>query len=170
MLQFGLPDYRIFAVLFSCCLVFPDSIQASDEWVYSKEMTLNASAEKVWLAITQPEIVSSYYLAPLVKLEARAGGQIIYGTLEQPLIAGRILDVVPGVKLQHSFQFDVTTHSGVAEDTSSRVTYELISDGKKTVLKLTHDQFGEDRQSFENVTAGWPIILGRLKERVENDF
>lgn len=170
MFSIGLRFNRISAILLVQSLLLPSVIQAGDDLVYTTAITLNASQEDVWRAITRPDIASTYYLAPLAKLELRVGGDIIYGSVAQPLIAGKILGIVHGEKLQHSFQFDVDTHRGVDEQTASRVTYELQSRSGKTILKLTHDRFGGDRQSYANVTQGWPIILNGLQQRVENEF
>ena len=34
-------------------------------------------------------------------------------------------------------------------------------------LTLTHDGFDEVNQSYANATGGWPIILARMKDRLE---
>ncbi len=136
--------------------------------IYKKEIILNNSVEVVWKSITEPEIVNTYYLAPLAKFEMKVGGEIVYGSLDQPLISGPVLDITPNEKLQHSFQFDITSHRGVKENSFSRVTNQLKSQKNKTVLTLLHDQFGEDYQTYANVATGWPIILSGLKAQIEN--
>lgn len=86
--------------------------------------------------------------------------------LHQSLISGKILQSVPGEVLQHSFRFDSETHRGVSKD-GSRVTYRITTNRDETTLTLTHDQFGDDMQTYENVKYGWPIILQGLKHRLE---
>ena len=55
----------------------------------------------------------------------------------------------------------------VEENPPSRVVYALRADGDATVLTLTHDGFDEVNQSYANATGGWPIILARMKDRLE---
>ena len=47
------------------------------------------------------------------------------------------------------------------------MTYTLGEKDGKTVVRLVHDQFAGDEQTYANVTEGWPVILGRLKTHVE---
>lgn len=160
--------FVVTSLIFGCSLQATSPAIGSDELIFTQEVTLGTETGLVWKAITQPKIVNTYYLAPLVKLELKIGGEIVYGSLEQPLISGFILDLIPQKRLQHSFQFDSLTHSGVVENSSSRVTYTLSEHENKTILTLTHDQFRGDMQAFANVTSGWPIILAGLKDQIDN--
>ena len=141
--------------------------KAVNELKFEQIVEIQAPVEAVWRAITDAEIVSQYYLCPLIKLDLEPGGEIIYGFPDQVLISGTVLSVERHETLAHSFLFDPQTHENVVDNPPSRVTYELRPDGDSTILTLTHDGFGADNQSMANVTEGWPIILNGLKTHLE---
>ena len=61
---------------------------AADTHEFRQEVRINASVETVWRAITEPRIVSPYYLCPLTTMELGVGGKVIYGLPEEPFVSG----------------------------------------------------------------------------------
>ena len=139
-----------------------------DDLVFDQAVLIDASRDVVWQAITDPKVVSQYYICPLVTMDLEQGGAVVYGSAERPLISGQVLDFTTGNELVHSFKFDLGSHPGVSEDKSSRVTYTLGDNEGKISLRLVHDHFEGDQQTYENVSEGWPIILDRLKTYLEH--
>ncbi len=125
------------------------------------ERTFNVPAEKVWKAITDKDEMKKWYFdlkefRPEPGFEFRFSG----GPSEdkQYLHICKITEVIPGRKLSHSWRYD--GYEGI-----SYVTFELIPEGDKTRLKLTHrglETFPENNPDFakENFAAGWQEIIG----------
>ncbi|RYD31225.1 MAG: hypothetical protein EOP85_22990 [Verrucomicrobiaceae bacterium] len=134
---------------------------------YVQEIRIPASPEKVWDALTKPELVKTWHMAPLQKIELEKDGEIVYARDGNVLISGTITEVEPAAKLAHTFRFGTTGHSGTETDGSTLVTYTLAKDGTETVLKVVHSGFTEKNQTFTNATAGWPFIIKKLKASFE---
>ncbi len=130
---------------------------------YVQEIRIPASPEKVWDALAKPELVKTWHMAPLQKIELKKGGEIVYARDGKVLISGTITEVEPAAKLAHTFRFGATGHPGTEADGSTLVTYTLARDGAETVLKVVHSGFTEKNQTFTNATGGWPFILKKLK-------
>jgi len=134
-----------------------------------KEVLLNASASKVWKAITDKDEMKQWYF-DLKEFKAEVGFEFqFYGGDEkkQWLHICKITEVIVEKKLTHSWKY--AGYEGI-----SYVTFELFPEGNKTRLKLTHTglesfpvgevpEFGR-----ENFDEGWTSIIGTsLKEFVE---
>lgn len=124
------------------------------------ERTYNASAARVWQAITDKEQMKQWYF-DLDAFRPEAGFEFrFYGGTEDCnyLHLCRVTEVVPGRKLTYSWRYD-------GYEGNSFVTFELFPEGEKTRLRLTHtglESFPEHpdfrRESF---AAGWNAIIGR---------
>lgn len=148
----------------SCLLV---SLAHAEPVEYVEEIRVTATPEAVWASLTKPELVKTWHMAPLEKIELKKGGEIIYGRDGKVLISGVITEVEPNVKLAHTFHFGQQNHPGTGSDGDTLVTYTLGKDGTETVLKLVHSGFSEKNQTYANVTGGWPFILKKLKSTLE---
>lgn len=132
------------------------------------ERTYNAPVEKVWEALTDKDEMKQWYFdlaefRPEVGFEFRFRG----GPEDRSYLhVCKITEVVPGKKLTYSWRYD-------GYDGNSFVTFELLPEGGKTRLKLTHaglETFPANNADFkkENFAAGWTHITGvSLKEFVE---
>jgi len=125
------------------------------------ERTFNAPAAKVWAAITQKEQMKQWYF-DLKEFIPEPGFEFSFlgGPPDgiQYLHLCKILEVVPGKKLSHSWRYD-----GYEGDTV--VTWELFDEGDKTTVKLTHaglHTFPASNPDFApyNFNEGWTNILG----------
>jgi uncharacterized protein YndB with AHSA1/START domain len=135
-----------------------------------KEVTVNATASKVWKAITDKDEMKKWYFdlkefKPVVGFEFRfMGGP---DKDNQYLHICEITEAEENKKLAYSWRYD--GYPG-----KSFVTFELFEEGKKTKIKLTHrglETFGTDNPHFakENFVAGWEaIICTSLKNYFEN--
>lgn len=123
---------------------------------------ISAPASDVWEALTKPEIVQNYYLAPLHEITLKKGGRIAYGLPDDIMIEGEIVMIEDGALLAHTFSF-----CDAPDEAPSRVEYIIANIGEVTQLTLTHDGLIKDSASFEDVKGGWPIILSQLKTFLE---
>ncbi|MES2438846.1 MAG: SRPBCC domain-containing protein [Verrucomicrobiota bacterium] len=148
------------AVIALCSLT---SIVRAEEVVYVQEIRTSAKPASVWEALTKPEIVRTYHMTPLQKIELKKGGEITYGRGDKVMISGSITEIEPNMKLAHTFHFGPGKPPGTEADADTLVTYTIRIEGAETVLKLTHSGFTERNQTYANATGGWPFVLKKLK-------
>jgi len=135
------------------------------------ERTFNASAEKIWKAISDKDLMKKWYFdlkefKPVVGFEFQ-----FYGgpsPEKQFLHLCKITEVIIDKKLTYSWRFD-------GYEGNSFVTFELFPEGDKTKLRLTHagiESFPISNPDFakNNFAAGWTHLIGTsLKEFLENN-
>lgn len=124
------------------------------------ERELNAPVEIVWKAISDKNEMKKWYF-DFLEFKAEEGFEFQFygGTKEhQYLHICKITEVIPGKKLAYSWRYD--DYEG-----NSIVTFELIPEGNKTKLRLTHtglDTFPANPDfAKENFAMGWTDIIGR---------
>jgi uncharacterized protein YndB with AHSA1/START domain len=118
-------------------------------------------AARVWQALTDKESIDQFSPWPLGSLDLEVGGEIYYGSPDNKLIAGRILEIRPGRLLRHTFAF-------IADAQESSVTYEIVPLGTDMCkLTVSHSGFKEDNQDYATMVDSWPVILSSLKTLLE---
>ena len=131
--------------------------------IFDRTIYIKANPRKVWKSIVSPAIVNKYYLCPLVKLESKQGGTIIYGSKDNPVILGKVKVFKPNKTFAHTFKF---AHR--KKDPSTIVTYELSKCGaNNTALTLVHKGFRGKNGTFRDISGGWDMILSNLKSLIE---
>ena len=134
-----------------------------------REVLLNAPPSKIWKAITDPaEMKKWYFDIPGFKAEPGFEFQFYGGTEEkQYLHKCRIKEVLHERKISHSWRYEGYPGNSI-------VIFELIPEGKETLVRLTHDgveTFPQDIPDFakKNFVEGWNEIIGTtLKNFVES--
>jgi uncharacterized protein YndB with AHSA1/START domain len=146
-------------------------MKASDNSLFSKdkggyppliiEKEMEASMEKIWLAITVPEQMKEWYFdLPGFKAEVGYAFEFYGGPPEkQYRHLCEVTEVLPGKRLQYSWRYD-------GYEGNSLVTFELFPLDEKVMVKLTH----EGLESFppiadlarENFVVGWTELIGEL--------
>ncbi len=127
------------------------------------EIYIKTSAERLWEAITDPEMRRKYNFGALVTSSWTPGSRyegIGGGT---PIFEGENLEVDPPRRLVQSFQAlwgDDVKHEG-----TSRVTWEIEPVGDSCRLTVTHSQLRE--AANPQLYGGWPMILSGLKTLLE---
>jgi len=132
------------------------------------ERTFNAPADKVWKALTNIDQIRQWYFK-LEDFKAEPGFEFQFegGPDDRKYLHKcRITEVVPGKKLKYSWRYE-------GYEGNSFVTFELIPEGNKTRLTLTHEgleTFPMNNPDFDkkNFMTGWTEIIGTsLKDFVE---
>lgn len=130
------------------------------------EQIYSAPVEKVWQALTDENKMREWYFPQLKKFEPVVGFEFVFTNDGSPYQKEwRVTQVVERRKLAHTWVYQ--GYPG-----SSEVTFELVAEGNKTRLKLTHTglaSFPHDphfaRHRFE---GGWnQIVRSNLKNYVE---
>lgn len=138
---------------------FPDLLRHKPIVV---EKTVNATAERVWKAITDKEQMKHWYFdlssfRPEVGFEFSFAGTGNKG--ESYIHRCKVTEVVPNRKLSYTWKYE--GYPG-----ESLVTFELIPDGNGTKVRLTHDGLGSfpaDNPDFarSSFNGGWMALIGK---------
>jgi uncharacterized protein YndB with AHSA1/START domain len=130
------------------------------------EVYIRTTPEKLWEAITRPEMTRHYYYGNLVESDWKVGSPVRLKTDDGKLsIDGKVLEVVPPFKLVTTFS--AVHNAETAKDRPSRVTWEIEPRGEVCRLTLTHDDFDGITATYKQVEMGWNPLLSGLKTLLE---
>jgi uncharacterized protein YndB with AHSA1/START domain len=129
------------------------------------EIYIKTTPEKLWEAITDPELRSRYSFGVRTESDYTPGSRYSAaakgGSIE--IAAGENLEVDPPRRLVQSF--DALWSDDVKAEGTSRVTWEIEPVGDSCRLTVTHDELREDAN--DELYGGWPMILSGLKTLLE---
>ena len=129
------------------------------------EIYIKTTPERLWEAITNPEMRRKYNFGVGVESEWTTGSQYEGRSPLAPgaLWNGENLEVDPPRRLVQSF--NALWSDDAKREGTSRVTWEIEPIADSCRLTVTHDQL-RDRASAE-LYGGWPMILSGLKTLLE---
>ena len=138
-------------------------LEVSMEKVF--EIYISTSPERLWAAITDPEVRARYQFGAQVRSDWTGGSayQVVHAGSPRPLVEGSNLEVDPPRRLVQSYR--AVWDDDVAAAGTSRVTWEIEPVGDSCRLTVTHDQLPAD--AGELLYGGWPMILSGLKTWLE---
>ena len=127
------------------------------------EIYIKTTPERLWQALTDPEMRRKYTFGALVSSDWTTGSRYEGVGNGTPIFEGENLEVDPPRRLVQSFR--ATWDESVKTEGTSRVTYEIEPIGDSCRLLITHDQLreGANNQLF----GGWPMVLSGLKTLLE---
>jgi uncharacterized protein YndB with AHSA1/START domain len=137
--------------------------------IVEKSIEINAGIEKVWKALTTPEIIKKYFFGTETISDWKVGSQIVFqGEWEGQKYRdhGTILKF----EVNRIFQYDYWSNFSGFEDKPenyTRITFELSLINNQTKLSLIQDHFITEKQ-FEHSGDNWEMILGKIKELTED--
>jgi uncharacterized protein YndB with AHSA1/START domain len=126
---------------------------------------IRSSPERVWDALTNPDITERYWFDTRIESTWAVGDTILYrrhGTITDEQ---RVLAVEPLRVLRHTFH--PVLDAQMRAEPPSRVTFDLARDGEVVRLTLVHDEFPPNSTVQPACSNGWPKILGNLKTLLE---
>jgi uncharacterized protein YndB with AHSA1/START domain len=131
-------------------------------------IVIEAQAEKVWKALTDPSLIKRYLYGTEVSTDWKVGSPIVYrGVWEGKPYEdkGRILEIEAGRLLKSSYW---SAFSGLPDnpDNYNTVTY-AISPGDSTTLTVTQDNIPSE-EGRAQAEGNWRMVLQALKELLEN--
>jgi len=129
------------------------------------EIYIKTTPERLWEAITNPEMRRKYNFGVGVESDWSPGSRYEALTPMAPgaIWEGENLEVDPPRRLVQSF--NALWGEDVKREATSRVTWEIEPIGDSCRLTVTHDQLREDANS--ELYGGWPMILSGLKTLLE---
>jgi uncharacterized protein YndB with AHSA1/START domain/DNA-binding transcriptional ArsR family regulator len=129
------------------------------------EIYIKTSPERLWDAITNPEMRRKYTFGIGVESDWKPGSryQGITPMSPTPIIEGENLEVDPPRRLVQSF--NAVWSDDVKSEGTSRVTWEIEPVADSCRLTVVHDQLRENANP--ELYGGWPMILSGLKTLLE---
>ncbi len=128
------------------------------------EIYIKTTPERLWEAITDPEMRAKYSFGVETNSDWTAGSGYkasVPGVID--IATGENLEVDPPRRLVQSFT--ALWSDDVKAAGTSRVTWEIEPVGDSCQLIVTHDQLPEDANP--ELYGGWPQILSGLKTLLE---
>jgi len=129
------------------------------------EIYIRTTPDRLWTAITDPDIRAKYHFGAGVASEWTEGSrwELVHPGADGPLADGANLVVDAPRRLVQ------TMHTLWSEDAdaegTTRVTWEIEPVGDSCRLTVTHDQLRDDAPP--ELYGGWPMILSGLKTWLE---
>jgi uncharacterized protein YndB with AHSA1/START domain len=129
------------------------------------EIYIKTTPERLWEAITDPELRSQYSFGVGVESDWTAGSvyRAIHPGAGIAIAEGENLEVEPPRRLVQSFT--ALWSDDVKAEGTSRVTWEIEPIEDSCRLTVTHDQLREGAN--DELYGGWPMILSGLKTLLE---
>src|SRR5262249_37005166 len=121
--------------------------------------------ERLWQAITDPEIRAKYNFGMGANSDWKPGSRIEMSSPHAPSLLGEgeVLEVDAPRRLAHTMT--ALWGDDVKAEGASRVTWEIEPIGDSCRLTVTHDQLREGAN--DQLYGGWPMILSGLKTWLE---
>ncbi len=129
------------------------------------EIYIKTTPERLWEAITDPDIRAKYNFGSRAESEWKVGSRIVnvHRAADGLLGEGEVLEVDPPLKLVHTMR--ALWGEDVKAEGFSRVTWDIQPVGDSCCLTVTHDQLREGANN--QLYGGWPMILSGLKTYLE---
>ncbi len=141
-----------------------------NNFIAKASVSIDASANAVWKAITTPEMIKKYLMGTNVSTDWKEGSPITY---EGEYNGKKYKDkgVIKKFEPGKIFQSTYWSSMGGEEDRPENynlVTYELENKDGKTVLTISQDNNHSEKEK-EQAAENWKAVLAKLKPLVEQD-
>ena len=127
------------------------------------EIYIKTTPELLWKAITDTEMRKKYNFGATVTSDWTKGSRYQGMGGEAIIFDGEILEIDPPRRLVQSFR--ALWSDDVANEGTSRVTWEIEPVDDSCLLRVTHDQLRENANT--QIHGGWPMVLSGLKTLLE---
>ena len=127
---------------------------------------IRSTPEKVFEAITKPEIARRYWGHENVSdWKSGSSWQHVRADEQRTVeLVGKVVEVSPPTRL-------VITWAGASQAADpaahSRVCFDIAADDGLVRLTVTHDELEAGSGMARGIQAGWPIVLSSLKSLLE---
>ena len=122
---------------------------------------IRTTPDKLWDALTNPEMTQQFYYGGRVQADMRVGGNFSYLAPNGEInLHGEVLELDPPKKLVTTFRATWAEAGGE----TTRVMYEIEPMGEVCKFTMTHFDYEKSRAGVE---TGWPIIVAGLKTLLE---
>ena len=130
------------------------------------EIYVRATPDRIWEAITSPELTRDYFYGTLVSSDWKPGSRLGYAYPDGKLAAeGTVLEADPPRRLVHTFS--ALWDDQVTPDRPHTVVWTITPMGSTCRVAVEHLDFEGETATFRSVSGGLGVILNRLKTLLE---
>ena len=143
----------------------------SKTYIAEAAITINASASKVWDALTRPDLIKQYLFGTEVATDWQVGSPITYrGTWEGKTYEdkGKILQIEPGRLLVSTYWSSLSSVPDIPENYQT-VRYELSAESDGTRLTITQDN-NDTQEAAAHSEQNWEMVLDSIKKLLEEGW
>jgi len=126
---------------------------------------IRITPDKLWRALTTPEIIKQYRFGMIVESEWKVGSPWRMYADGSLMDSGEILESVSQKRLVMSWLNEWKPE--FKAEGNSRCVYEIESTGACAKLTVTHSIERPDSRFIEAVSEGWPMVISNLKSLLE---
>ena len=140
--------------------------------IIKKEIVINASVDKVYSALIDPELLTQWF-PNIATIEPWVGGKVFFRFSKEVTkekkdhdVIGTIISIIPNKEISYTWNF--TTKPEYNKNTI--VTWILVRlDNDRTKITLIHSGFTNvDKIQYDEHNEGWDWYINRL-EKFVND-
>ena len=136
---------------------------SSSKFVYISY--IRVTAERLWQALTTPEIIQQFRFGMIVESEWKVGSSWRMYADGKLMDSGEILESIAPKRLALSWRSEWEPE--FTAEGYSRCVYEIEPTGVAAKLTLTHSMEQPDSKFIEAVSEGWPLVISNLKSLME---
>jgi len=127
---------------------------------------IRSTPEKVFEAITKPEIARRYWGHENVSdWQPGSSWQHIRADEQRTLqLVGKVIEVSPPTRLVITW---ANASQAADADAHSRVSFDIAPYDEMVRLTVTHDELEAGSGMAKGIQQGWPIVLSSLKSLLE---
>jgi uncharacterized protein YndB with AHSA1/START domain len=143
------------------------------ELTVRNSVTLNADRDKVWDALTNPQVTKKYMYNCEVTSDWKVGSPVLWKMdvdgRETVVVQGQVLSIEPKKHLAYTV-FDPAMGIEDVPENYLTVSYELEERDGQTVLSVSQGDYSrvaEGEKRYQDTLGSWDYALGGLKKAVE---
>ena len=140
-----------------------------DNLIARASIKINASTDKVWDALVNPQVIKQYMFGTQVVSDWKEGSQIVWKGEWQGKSyedKGVILQLKPGHTIQYS-HFSPLSGLPDKPENYHKVTIELSNSVTETLVSLSQDN-NSTEQDREHSEQNWGMMLIAMKKLLED--
>jgi uncharacterized protein YndB with AHSA1/START domain len=129
---------------------------------------INAPVNKVWKALTDPDLIKEYLFGTNTSTDWKKGSPITYSGVYQGKSyqdKGTIIDIIPE-KLLHTTHYSPLSGKEDKPENYHHVIYELTEENGYTRVNLTQDNVSNEEE-LRHVEKNWNMVLDGMKKILE---
>jgi uncharacterized protein YndB with AHSA1/START domain len=129
------------------------------------EIYIRTTPDRLWEAITDPEIRARYNFGAGVHSDWKPGSRLEMSSPKAGMLLGEgeVLEAEPPRRLVHTLT--ALWGEEARSEGATRITWDIEPVGDSCRLTVTHDQLREG--ASDQLYGGWPMILSGLKTWLE---
>ncbi len=129
---------------------------------------INASSQKVWTALTDPEMVKQYFFGTSLQTTWKVGDPITFsGEWEGKAYVdkGTILQIDEGKSVAYNYWSSFSGKEDKPENYAT-IVYRLEEQEEQTTLIIQQDRIA-DQEALAHSEQNWKMIVNSMKELIE---